>query len=181
MGLDITAYRGLKKLEDCVFNSEGYPIDRQTEEEIYAFRPYDNTDFPGRIGSLEGRAFYSYEEYQDVFSRSYGSYNRWRDDLAKLAGYPVGGITIFGVFEKRHTSSVWNGDITEGPFYELINFADNEGTLGPEVCAKLLRDFQNFDSRAASFEASDKWFYQHYTDFLRGLELAADRGAIKFS
>ncbi len=176
MGLDITAYRQLTKL-DVLFNEDGEPIDPSTNEpmENY-FKPYSNPDFPGRADGLDGT--YSYEYAEHVFSRGYGSYGRWRETLAKLAGYPLHERVKFGAVEASHAAAAWNGKIIEGPFYELVNFADNEGTIGPIVAAKLLRDFVEFDERAKAI--TEPLFYDGYCDMRRGLEIAADSGALDF-
>jgi hypothetical protein len=60
----------------------------------------------------------------------------------------------------------------------LVCFADNEGAIGPIVAARLLRDFESFDERAK--DLGDDWFYKGYCGIKRGLELAADGGALEF-
>ncbi len=179
MGLDISAYRKLSKRE-ALFDADGEPVDAKTGEPFDDYyRVYANPDFPGREQGLEHRAIYIYEEVEHVFSRSYGGYNRWREELAQLAGYPLSERTMWGVREECHAASLWNGDVTEGPFYELINFADNEGTIGPVVAAKLLRDFVEWDERARLL-VGDPYFYEGYAEMRRGLEIAADGGALDF-
>lgn len=177
MGLDITAYRKLTKI-DAVFDADGEPLDPNTREPIENyFKPYANPSFPGREEGLTDRAVYAYADAEHVFSRGYGSYNRWREALAKLAGYPL--TEYVGAFKQResaHAAACWEG--ATGPFSELINFADNEGTIGPVVAAKLARDFAEFDEHAQS--VSEPYFYEGYGDMRRGLELAADGGALDF-
>lgn len=177
MGLDITAYRKLTKL-DCVFDAEGYPIDPETREPIENYlKVYANSDFPGREKGLEDRATYAYEDAEHVLSRGYGGYNRWRDMLAKLAGYPLTKYKgAFGIESEGHAAACWQG--ATGPFSELINFADNEGVIGPVVAAKLARDFAEFDERAKAI--TEDYFYEGYCDMRRGLEMAADGGALDF-
>lgn len=179
MGLDISAYRKLTKI-DVTFDADDQPIDRKTGEPLDDYyRVYANPDFPGRESGLVDRAVYGYEDSEHVFSRSYGGYNRWREELAKLAGYPKAERVMWGVKEDLHAMSLWSGQVTEGPFYELINFADNEGTIGPVVAAKLLRDFIEWDDRAKAVEGHP-YFYQGYSELRRGLEMAADGGALDF-
>ncbi len=90
MGLDITAYSKLKKL-DVVFDASGEPIDPVTRE-VLPWQGYMqacvNSDFPGRAGSLEHGACYSYESSIGFCAGSYSGYNAWREALATLAGYP---------------------------------------------------------------------------------------------
>ena len=178
MGLDITAYRKLTKL-DVVFNADEEPIDPTTHEEIGDYvRFYVNHHFPGREQGIEHRAIYSYEGAESVMSRGYGGYNRWREQLAKLAGYPLTEyVNSFGQKEQAHAAACWEG--ATGPFSELINFADNEGVIGPVVAAKLAQDFADFEERAAAVGDGD-YFYSGYQDMKRGCEMAADGGALDF-
>lgn len=178
MGLDITAYRRLTKV-DALFDERGEPVDAVTHVPLDDyFKVWSNPDFPGRADGLEDGAVYTYSEFDHVFSRGYGSYNRWRETLAKLAGYPLDFRETFGVREASYAAAAWNGKINEGPFYELVNFADNEGVIGPVAATKLLRDFVEFDDRAKAI--TEEHFYEGYCDMRRGLELAADGGALDF-
>jgi hypothetical protein len=151
MGIDISAYSGLTKI-----------VNPGSERDDLVLLT-DNTDFPGRIApQTEGH--YSVEDSIDVLSMGYGSYNRWRDWLAKLAGWD-------------NANDCWNA--TEGPFWELINFSDCEGTIGTDACQKLLKDFNDYAERA---HANTTGFeYEHYDDVHEGLKLAAQDGALKFS
>lgn len=180
MGLDITAYSKLKKL-DVLFNSDGEPVDPVTREPVdQYYRVRENKDFPGRADGLEDGACYSFAESEDVFSRSYGGYTFWRETLAKPAGYPLRSFLNFGVQENRHAASAWFGKVPDGaPFVELVYFSDCEGCIGPVVAAKLLRDFQEFDERAKAI--GSERFYSGYCQLKRGLELASDGGALEFS
>lgn len=177
MGLDITAYKGLKKL-DVLFDKHGEPVDPATRESIGDFlKIYENPDFPGRIDDLEDRAVYAYEEADEAFCSSYGGYNRWRNNLAKLAGYPLTDYQQHGQTYQSHAAACWAG--ATGPFSELINFADNEGVIGPVTCAKLLQDFIAFEDKAKAVTA-DEFFYRTYQQMRRGLELAAQGGCLDF-
>lgn len=180
MGLNITAYSKLKKL-DVLFNSDGEPVDPVTREPVKVYyKVHANAYFPGRSDGLEDGACYSYDESEHVFSRAYGGYTFWRETLAKLAGYPLRSFRSFGAQENSYAASAWFGDVPDGaPFVELVNFSDCEGCIGPVVAAKLLRDFVEFDDRAKAIV--DDRFYVGYCQLKRGLELAADGGALEFS
>lgn len=177
MGLDITAYRKLTKL-DVLFDDEGEPVNPATREPIGAyFKAYVNDEFPGRAEGVEDRAVYAYGEAADVLSRSYSGYNRWREALAKLAGYPLTEYEgSFGGIDRAHAAACWQG--ATGPFSELINFADNGGVIGPVVAAKLAKDFAEWDERAKAVDVP--YFYDGYAAMRRGLEMAADGGALNF-
>ena len=109
MGLDITAYSKLKKL-DVLFNNDGEPVDpvtREPVEDYYKVRA--NHDFSGRADGLEDGACYSYAESEHVFARSYSGYNVWRETLARLAGYQLYSfLNTFGVQENSHAASGLN-------------------------------------------------------------------------
>jgi hypothetical protein len=171
MGLDATWYTGLKKREDVVFDGDGEP----TNVDNY-FRPYVNSDFPGREEGVEHRAVYEYEDAGTAFSGGYGGYNSWREWLAKLAGYPLTEFKQYGQVEKAHAAACWKGAI--GPFSELINFTDCEGVIGPVVAAKLAKDFAAFDSRAQA--ASEGNNYDRYKRWREAFEKAAQNGAVDF-
>jgi hypothetical protein len=175
MGLDISAHRKVTKI-DCVFDEDDSPIDPQTREYMdYAARAYANPDFPGREQGVEDRAYYNAEESESVLHMSYGRYNRWRDQLAKVAGYALGSYTQYVNTYESYAASAWA--VSEGPFWELINFSDCEGTIGPVVSAKLSNDFAQFDEQA---KAEGEDFYRAYQELRRGFEMAADGGMVSF-
>jgi hypothetical protein len=147
MGLDITAYRRLQP------DPHG-SITIDPEEQ-----------FPGRLQGLAPRKYAcSADDQFDFRAGSYSGYNAWRDELAKMAGYPS-------------AEYVWYR-VTKGPFLELINFSDCEGFIGPETAAKLARDFAEYQAKA---EELGDYFLGKYEDFRKACEYAADGGAIQFS
>ena len=184
MGLDITAYRKLKKM-DAVFNADGEPIDPTTREPLdyndYA-QFYVNSDFPGRNGSIEHKAVYAYEDAHGFRAGSYGGYNGWRERLAELAGYPTVEYERVAGYapsrQMRRDAAAWSGKCEGMPFVELVNFSDCEGVIGPEVSAKLAKDFAAFDERAKA--VPDEWFYDRYCEWRKAFEMAADGGAVSF-
>ncbi|MDQ2139558.1 hypothetical protein RBI14_15440 [Alcaligenaceae bacterium B3P038] len=181
MGLDITAYRQLTKL-DCVFDEDGEPIDASTKEPLdYDLRVYINPDFPGRADDLTPKAIYSATESIGFCAGGYGGYNAWRDSLAQLAGYPKGTYEQYGQRHESYCQACWDG--AQGPFAELINFSDCEGVIGTAVSAKLAADFAKFDDQAIQHsEMSNRpdWFYPLYREWRAAFEMAADGGAVNF-
>lgn len=178
MGLDITAYRKLKKI-DAVFDADGEPIDPDTREVLDdVYQPCVNHDFLGREEGLEHKAAYIYEELCGGISMGYSSYNAWRDELAKLAGYPAVPVDRYntGNIQQRHDQGAWNSD--GGPFWELINFSDCEGVIGPLVSAKLAGDFASFQEKADAHH--DERFKRAYAQWRESFEMAADGGAVDF-
>ena len=153
MGLDISAYSRLQ-------NNAGED----------AVRIWRNPDFPGRADDLQDGGMYIPKGTLQFRAGSYSGYNEWREQLAKLAGYPA--VTNKS---KPHSEAAWQKD--SGPFWELINFSDCEGTLGSAICAKLAKDFDEFEERAAAIGG---WFFDRYQLWQKAAHMAADNGAICF-
>ena len=153
MGLDITAYSKVTPLDD--------------DSDAYDVRLIDNTAFPGRAAPFKN-GMYDCRDTLDVFHKSYGTYNEWRDWLAKIAGYH-GARDMWVIKEPGQPI----------PFWEIINFSDCEGTIGTVACKKMLKDFEDYDQKARSAEES--WLYDTYVDIHEGLKLAANGGCLKFS
>lgn len=183
MGLDISAYKNLTKV-DCVFDVDGEPIDPTTREGIdYDFRAYVNPDFPGRSEGIEDSAVYVAEDSTGFRAGSYGGYNAWREELAKLAGYKAVPVDRYntGNVQMRHDYGAF--EATEGPFWETIMFSDCEGVIGSAVSAKLARDFADWAERAKEHGESlsqPNWFYEKYQEWREAYEMAADGGAVQF-
>lgn len=165
MGLDITAYSKLSRLN--VKTENGVLFDAETGAEIELYCYVSNLeDFQDRAATLENGGYYAYSQSMAFGAGGYGTYNDWRNRLAALAGYPqVNG---------RHDEGAWV--TTHGPFWELINFSDCEGTIDSAVAAKLLRDFDEYDSKAMG-QTED--FYLRYSFWKRAFALAADGGAVR--
>ena len=166
MGLDVTAFSKVKRLRDLDGDGD-YNLDEcflpGNEGPVFSTRA---ADVPGGV--------YSYTAKLAVFSRSYGTYSHWRDALAKLAGYAAHPTEQDSAH--IHSRTAWEAE--EGPFWELINFTDCDGTLGTTVCQKLLTDFDAFAERAEL--ALDGWVRDVYRSFHAAFRLAADGGAVKF-
>jgi hypothetical protein len=156
MGLDIIV---LKNAIPCEANDAG--------ESVHNANGFDRMD-----GRLEGR--YTGERF--MFSAgSYGNYNQWRTWLSK---------TFLGVFPE----TVWeNRARYQGkPFYELIDFGDNEGAIGPETSAKLAKDFET--NRVAvdlmldqyQDEIEMEWNHGKFVEWQKAFEMASEDGFILF-
>lgn len=178
MGVDITAFKQLKKL-DCVFDADGYPIDPVTKELLEGDwqQFYLNPYFPGRADEIENKAVYAYTDAEHVFGRAYSAYNRLRDDLAKLAGYPLGQYEDHGNKRDSYCVACWHGE--QGPFAEIINFSDCEGTIGTAISAKLAKDFADFQDKADAHE--EEQFRKFYAAMRTAFEMASDDGAVRYS
>lgn len=159
MGLDITAYSKLKPYEKEV-TEYNEPVDENDWGTVVSI--YVNSDFSERCEDVPEGA-YDYEEEINFRAGSYGGYNAWRADLAALVGLDP--------------QACWDGTITEGPFYELINFSDCEGTLGTAVCKKLLADFE---AHADKLNKNADYFTTKYIEWMQAFKLASDDGCVRF-
>jgi hypothetical protein len=112
MGLDIVAYRGLKKVE--------------AEENIQVAH-----DQFGYSSDLE-KGWYDCDSSFHFRAGSYSGYNTWRRALCQA---------IHGVSDTQFWKKAEN--FIGQPFYELINFSDCEGQIGPKISEKLYQDFTN--------------------------------------
>lgn len=177
MGLDITAYRELNKI-DCVFDADGEPMDPKTREPLNGdyYKGNVNPDFPGRNEGIEDKAIYCYEKAVALHAGSYSGYNWWREELAKLTGWPKAKYEQYGTTWEKHAAATW--EASSGPFWELICFSDCEGVIGPKACAKLAREFEEWQPKAD--EHPDARWRQKYTEWRNAFALVGPTGAVAF-
>jgi hypothetical protein len=170
MGLDITAYSRLtavgKHTDDwCEDDDHVTAMAYDCFPQSYRGLPVLATEQHGGTGFVMGGCYAITPETKTHGFRagSYGGYNQWRADLQQQ----------------------FNPDREpDGPFYELIWFADNEGCIGPDAAADLLADFRQHAAAYAPSEHPDyfreKYFREKYQDWTRAFELAADGGLVSF-
>lgn len=163
MGLDCTAYRQLKKIG---------PIADGEDADIHFYRHMDK-EFPGRADDIEQGVAYEAADSFGWRAGSYSGYSRWRAQLGDIFGYNARWCEPATV----HGQGTWDVP-DDGPFTELCNFSDCEGTLGTATCAKLAQDFAAFQNVADAHR--DDWFRAKYADWRKACEMAADGGAIAF-
>jgi hypothetical protein len=175
MGLDISAYKRLQLL-DVKVNEDEEPLDPATGAVLEDYtRVYIEEVFAERAEDLVNGGFYTYADRMGFRAGSYSGYSEWRDTLAKIAGYLPVPYNRFGKSEMRHDAAAWNA--TGGPFWELINFSDSEGSIGAKVSTKLLDDFRQYLPQARS---EGDAFLEKYISWMKAFELAADSGAVRF-
>lgn len=173
MGLDIDAYSRATYLEtlDNDAYDEKYGDDRNV---IYIYDRTAGVHASRTEGVIIGGAYRKDGEHHAFRAGSYSGYNEWRNDLSRLMlGVPA--------------NVVWGGGAYAGkPFYELIDFSDCEGIIGPVVAAKLARDFAEHQGKADAYQDqeggetySDYW-REKYADWRKAFELAADGGFVYF-
>lgn len=179
MGLDITAYSHLEHVgrhEKDPARNEGEPggindwcyYENHVQAFAYNTFPQSFRGIPivGRDRDLIHGGCYAITDKTGEHrfrAGSYHGYGQWRADL------------------HRQFNPETNPDL---PFYELIWFADNEGSIGTEAAADLLADFREHADQYAPAPDSDErtqaWFRDKYADWTRAFELAADGGLVRF-
>lgn len=201
MGLDIIAYRRLKPAEGFTFvDGDVYgPDGSYAGDEAVCFY----IDEGSRAPELSPTVVYAWAECHRFSAGSYGGYNVWRNLLAILAGWTNAekawqeAERVVDAFyadatldERRWAQKQPNARHMadarpDSPFWELINFADNEGVIGTAASAKLARDFAEWQERAEKYAEKlpiddEAWFLGKYADWRKAFELAADGGAVSF-
>jgi len=171
MGLDIIAYRHVTPAPDAPLDEHGYPKDYKKHVRVDQVS-LDATEkaFPGRTKGMQP-GLYACDKSFHFRAGSYTGYNDWRDRLARFA-------------LRRGARSVWVDAGMEGPFVELINFYDNEGDIGPEVSAKLAKDFAILVNKARDFAADlddAGYFFDCYRKWSKAFRMAADGGFVHFT
>jgi hypothetical protein len=158
LGLDITAYRKLKIVENPELDEDGELLDWDNQWQPGGSMEWSEKHFPGRGEGVDPQAVYSWEEEFRFRAGSYSSYNWWRAKLEQFAN--------------------------SNDFQELINFADNEGVIGPVVSKKLAKDFVENKEKAQEFSkklnADGECWFKLYELWQKAFEIAADHGAVDF-
>lgn len=186
MGLDITAYSNLNYIgghhKDPNLNQgeEGGPDDHCCYDNhitAFAYKGFEDSlrgvpnlhVVESRWSTLTMGGCYETTDRtatHDFHAGPYSFYGMWRRDLARQFNPNAG---------KNNGADL--------PFYELIWFADNEGTIGPEAAADLLADFREHANQYAP-QGGDPglrdWCRELYADWTRAFELAAQGGLVAF-
>jgi len=178
MGLDISAYGSLKRLDD--------QSDRDNFD-IYLFK--NDTIFSQSEG-IEPGGYESHGESFGFGAGSYSGYGNWRKMLAKFVGYDsIEELWDEMVAMKRDDiiNKIIGDDLDPlPPFSEILYFSDCEGYIGPVVSKKLYNDFISLRERAVEFSSSTyggsgrNYFMENYDDFMNAFRIASNGGAVTF-
>lgn len=168
MGLDITAYSNLKPV--------GKHVETWCEDEDHV-EVFSYADFPQ---SFRGIPVLATELNGDSTSFLVGGCFAITDET-ETHGFRAGSYTGYGHWRSA-LAEQFNPELDpNGPFYELIWFADNEGSIGPEAAADLLADFREHADRYAPMDLDwAEYSVKRYQDWSRACELAANSGLIRF-
>lgn len=148
MGLDVSVFKNIKRTE----NEADYRFTAFVIDEKWKYK----------IKNLEDGKDYKGDCTDASVSYAYSTHNRFREALLKIIG--------------RNDLLLLNGKInwlelekeTNIPFYELINFADNEGCLDFEISTILYNNFIEWEDVAIRHFKDNNYFYfaQRYLDWL---------------
>lgn len=164
MGLQITAYNRLELVEGCKEQEKDY-FENVNSRVITLF---DNPEFPFHIGTLNGQSLYKVKGQSFSFrSGNTKSFKDWKEWLAKVGGYG----SLSDAWKSKHY----------GPFLELLNFSDSEGTIGPVLARKLSQDFNDYEKFAKEKSNDLTYGYEFYKNWKKAFNLAAkDNGVVIF-
>lgn len=152
MGLDIKAYKNLKRVNNPERDEDGDLVNWESLVDIdQESLDYTEQHFKGRTQGLKA-GVYSYESEYGFRAGSYLYYNRFRDRLEQIA--------------------------SNSQLFELIMFSDCDGFIGSVVSKKLAKDFQDLEQDAK--EKLGQSDFELYLDFKKAFELASDNGCISF-
>jgi hypothetical protein len=168
MGLGICAYSKIELVEELSVDEANIRGDTP-DGLIYL---YFLDEFKERADSLKA-GFYKVNGTDYRFrAGSYGGYNDWRNILSEV----MLGIAPDIVWTN---SAKFKGQ----PFYELIDFADNEGIIGPRTSMKLSLDFETEREKMANRarQRFQFWILGTYDHFHKAFKLASDNGVLKFT
>ena len=138
------------------------------------------------LDGLEDERCYIASGESEHLNQSYGNYNRYREVLC----YAVLGVDPREVWESPE-------QYADKPFYHQINFADNEGVIGPVASAKLAKDYeerreefieglpsavQHFfgEDGLREFDGALDYYSRKYEEWQRMFEIAADTGLVDY-
>jgi hypothetical protein len=157
MGLDIVAFEHARLVASC----NRARVKHQGHVVTWA-----DIDMERSLRGLEGNRCYAVAGERLGFrAGSYIHFMEWRQALSRRAL----GVSAQTVWDDRS----WVAE----PFYELLNFSDCEGTIGPEAAADLAVDFAALRAKISAQPAKDAefetWFMDSYDKFQRAFELAA--------
>lgn len=161
MGLDISAY------SRCVFvHGNEHHKDKWADDacidsdlvQVYLVYP----DYESQMDGLTEGCYRVEGQSTGFRAGSYGGYNRWREVLSRAA-------------LQAEPSHVWANptNYVGKPGYELVNFSDSEGVIGPATSAKLARDLDGLI-------LAEEWAEDLKNEWLQAFTLASDGGLVAF-
>lgn len=177
MGLDIAAYETATLTPEHEYDSEACYEGNHVEAFVYSGFERSMRGLEGGVSGKSGwerpsRCYVVSGASLDFRAGSYSGYGQFRRALSTAA---------LGV----EPEAVWADPdaYADLPFFELVNFADNEGTIGPEAAADLAGDFAEHRERvcpALGDGPNGDYYREKYDEWAAAFALAADSGLVEF-
>lgn len=173
MGLDITAHE--KIIPIGRHTADGEWCEEENHQTVFVYKGFQqsgrglNLDVESRQ-FMEGGCVETSGEMIRFRAGSYSGYGLWRKTLSEAAlGVPP--ETVWA------DPDAWR----DQPFFELIHFADNEGTIGFVAADDLARDFaEHRDTVRPKLVAVYDRYGEKYDEWQAAFELAAGGGMVRF-
>lgn len=182
MGLDVTACKNVKLIIE--------PKISEADELIQVYHGH----FGEQCGELQDGSYYNCEEEDWFCGMSYGSYSHFRNELAKIGGWPEYKVSKpsyddVDYEDKRfcydfpNVASILNHDSDEvhGAFVEVINFSDCEGFICSEFCKKLHKDFLDHQGVANEILADNSSYLKMYNGLRDAFEFGSHAGFVQYA
>jgi len=164
MGLDIEYWSNITPI------TAPHPIPDEWLADGSIIRYFTPPSFEKRLEPVEAGWVQCSGDYGSFEAGSYGGYNRFRERLAQ-----VGMATT--------PEKVWAHPLVyeKCAFFELVNFADNEGCIGSKAASKLYKDFaQNEQQFVELTLPADGWMIDKYRQWKRAFQAASEGGVVHF-
>jgi hypothetical protein len=156
MGLSIKVYQNYLETEDAEnYDFQAYVIDENWND---------------RIKNLKPKGFYKAEKITRTISYSCRYHNDFRRLLCEMLGY------------EKNEWLVENSKInSETPFFELFEFADNEGCMDFETSRELHKDFLIHHTKFIQlYKDLGDYVLDQYDLWLETFDLGKENGVVVF-
>ena len=182
MGLDVRALKNVKLVGD--------PRVSEADDLTRVYHGH----FGEQCGELVDGGYYDCGDEQWFCRMSYRRYNYFRNELAKVGGWPEFKIEKPEYsdpdyenksFYYRHpnVASIWNHDGSDvsGPFVEIICFSDCEGFICADTCKKLHLDFVEHQEKADELLKDNPGCMDMYNGLRDAFEFGSAGGFVQYT
>lgn len=157
MGLDVRVYKNVKITDN--------------EEYHDFFACVIDDKWKHKIKNLQENKRYTGNRAFVGISYNYSYHSRFREVLIRL-------IERADLLDAQGKID-WNNLDSKIPFYDFIDFADNEGCLDWEISAIIFSDFEKYNEKAK--QELNEYDYSNYEKWLETFKIAKDNGVVVFS
>lgn len=156
MGLDVRVFGNIKLAEN------------ENDADFTASVAHE--EWKHKIKNLQYRKEYSGDVVFTGVSYSYSAHNRFRELLIRL-------IDRDDLLDNKGEIR-WRELTSEIPFYDFIDFADNEGCLDWEISSIIYNDFEKFKDKAKLI--MNEYEFSRYQTWLETFKFAKNNGVVQF-